>query len=241
MNTVIILAAGQGSRMNADINKQYLDLGGRPILAHTLQIFDESPVIDEIIMVIHRDEEELLTQRILNPYGYRKIFKIVHGGNERQESVRNGLMEVSDHTRIVLIHDGARPFITKDLIRRCVEGTEAFGAISVGVPMKETIKIITEEQFVDYTPERNNVWITQTPQAFKTEIIKKAHELAIDEKLVGTDDAMLVEKMGIRVKMVEGDYTNLKITTPEDLIAAKALLTHKIKSSSIVSQEETND
>jgi len=228
MNTAIILAAGQGSRMNAEINKQYIDLGGRPILSYTLQAFDENKAIDEIIIVIHEDEVELLNSKVLNFYECRKNIKIVYGGNQRQESVRNGLMEVSDSTAIVLIHDGARPFINQNLILKCVEGAEVFGAVSVGVPIKETIKIITEDKFVSYTPKRKNVWITQTPQAFKTEIIKKAHEFALKENLLGTDDAMLVEEMGASVKMLEGDYRNIKITTPEDLIIAKAILTYKI-------------
>lgn len=228
MNTAIILAAGQGSRMNAEINKQYIDLGGRPILSYTLQAFDENTAIDEIIIVIHKNEVELLNNKVLNLYECRKNIKIVYGGNQRQESVRNSLMEVGDSTAIVLIHDGARPFVTQRMIFDCLEGAEFFGAVSVGVPIKETIKIINEDKFVSYTPKRENVWITQTPQAFKTEIIRKAHEFALRENLLGTDDAMLVEEMGASVKMLEGDYRNIKITTPEDLIIAKAILAYKI-------------
>ena len=229
MNTAIILAAGRGTRMKSEMNKQYLVLKGKPIIVHTLRVFQDSPFIDEIILVVNKNEREICQTKILDKYQYSKITKVIHGGDERQKSVLNGLMEIEENTEIVLIHDGARPLVTQDMIQRCVEGAKIFGAVSVGVPIKETIKIMTKDKFVSYTPIREDVWITQTPQAFKIDIIKNAHELAIEREIFGTDDAMLVEHMGHKVKMVEGDYENLKITTPEDLITAEAILNYKRK------------
>lgn len=229
MNTAIILAAGQGKRMNAASNKQYLILKEKPIIAHTIDAFEKCALIDEIILVVHENEQEFCQKNILEKYKYTKIKGLVKGGKERQESVYNGLKEIGEETNIVLIHDGARPLITKQVIQRCIHGAIEHGAVSAGVPIKETIKIMGEDRFVSYTPKREDVWVTQTPQAFQRDIIQKAHEFAIDQGLEGTDDAMLVEHMGLKIKMVEGDYENIKITTPEDLIAAEAILNYKRK------------
>lgn len=227
MNTVIILAAGKGSRMKAELNKQYLILKEKPVLAHTIEVFQESDMIDEIILVVSESEHELCKKEILDQYNYTKVKRMVSGGAERQLSVFNGLNELSEETDIVLIHDGARPLITKKVIERCVVGAKEFGAVSAGVPIKETIKIMKKDKFVKYTPNRENVWVTQTPQAFKVDIIKKAHKFAMESNLLGTDDAMLVEHIGETVKMIEGNYENIKITTPDDLITAEAILKHR--------------
>lgn len=229
MNTAIILAAGQGKRMNAASNKQYLALKDKPILAHTMNTFEKCNLIHQIILVIHEDEEEFCKKNILEKYKYKKIKHLVKGGKERQESVYNGLMAIDKETSIVLIHDGARPLITEQVILRCIQGAIEYGAVSAGVPIKETIKIMGRDRFVSYTPKREDVWVTQTPQAFQKDIILKAHEFAIEQEILGTDDAMLVEHMGMKIKMVEGDYENIKITTPEDLIAAEAILNYKRK------------
>ncbi|SKC87930.1 2-C-methyl-D-erythritol 4-phosphate cytidylyltransferase [Maledivibacter halophilus] len=227
MNTAIILAAGKGTRMRAEFNKQYLLLKGKPIIAHTLDVFERSPLIDEIILVINKDDIALCKKNILKKFKFKKVVKIITGGAQRQDSVMNGLLHISQESKTVLIHDGARPLVTKEIIKRCIEGAEKFGAVSAGVPIKDTIKIMKDDGFVSFTPKRENVWITQTPQGFKSEIIRKAHSFAAKENLFGTDDAMLVEEMGIQVKMVEGDYENIKITTPDDLITAEAILKHK--------------
>ncbi|PAB57545.1 2-C-methyl-D-erythritol 4-phosphate cytidylyltransferase [Anaeromicrobium sediminis] len=227
MNTAIILAAGKGSRMKAQLNKQYLILKEKPILAHTISVFEESPLIDEIILVISEFEHDLCKNKILDKYKFKKVKKIVSGGKERQHSVLKGINAVNEKTDIVLIHDGARPLLTKNVIKKCVDSAKEYGAASVGVPIKETIKIMGKDKFVKYTPKRENVWVTQTPQAFSIEVIKRAHEVAIEQEILGTDDAMLVEHMGGDVKMVEGDYENIKITTPDDLITAEAILAHK--------------
>ncbi|MDF2548396.1 MAG: 2-C-methyl-D-erythritol 4-phosphate cytidylyltransferase [Anaerosolibacter sp.] len=229
MNTAIILAAGQGKRMNAASNKQYLILKEKPIIAHTINAFEKCALIDEIILVVHEHEQEFCQKSILEKYKYTKIKGLVKGGKERQESVYNGLKEIGEETNIVLIHDGARPLITEQVIQRCIHGAIEHGAVSAGVPIKETIKIMGKDRFVSYTPKREDVWVTQTPQAFQKDIILKAHEFAIAQEILGTDDAMLVEHMGLKIKMVEGDYENIKITTPEDLIAAEAILNYKRK------------
>ncbi|WP_432404606.1 2-C-methyl-D-erythritol 4-phosphate cytidylyltransferase [Wukongibacter sp. M2B1] len=227
MNTAIILAAGRGTRMKAEMNKQYLLLKGRPIIAHTIDVFEKSPLIDEIILVINKNDIEVCKKNILEKYKFKKVKKVIIGGKERQRSVYNGILAVNEEAEIILIHDGARPIVSEQIIERCTNGAKEHGAVSAGVPIKETIKIMKADRFVDFTPKRENVWITQTPQAFKTETIKKAHEIAIEENILGTDDAMLIEYMGEKVKMVEGDYENIKITTPEDLMTVEAILSHK--------------
>lgn len=227
MNTAIILAAGKGTRMNAQLNKQYLFLKGKPIIAHTLSAFERSPLVDEIILVVNKNDIELCNKNVLKKFRFKKVAKIINGGTERQASVLNGLSHINPKTEIVLIHDGARPLVTQQIIERCIYGAKEHGAVSAGVPIKDTVKIMKENRFVRFTPKRKDVWITQTPQGFKVEIIKEAHRFATMENILGTDDAMLVEHMGKEVKMVEGDYENLKITTPEDLITAEAILNHK--------------
>lgn len=229
MNTAIILAAGRGTRMNAGMNKQYLMLKDKPILAHSIEIFQKCDLIDEIIVVLNKDEEESCKKNIIGKYGYSKVKELVHGGAERQYSVYNGLMRVSSSCDIVLVHDGARPLITGAAIERCIEGVRNFGAVSCGVPIKETIKVIDENRNVKVTPRRDSIWITQTPQGFKYDILLKAHQNALEEGVTCTDDAILVEQLGINVRMVEGDYENIKITTPDDLIIAESILNYKRK------------
>jgi len=224
MNTAIILAAGKGSRMHAGMNKQFLPLSGKPLLAHTLEAFQNCRAIDGIIVVADREELELCKELIIDAYGFDKVDKLVPGGRVRQQSVYNGLLELPENCSVVVVHDGARPIVTGEIIERCIEGAEAYGAVSAGMPAKETIKVLDGRGFVKYTPERDKVWITQTPQAFKPDIIRKAHESAAAEGISGTDDAFLVEILGIQVKMIESSYENIKVTTPEDIIVAETLM-----------------
>ncbi|MBP7072700.1 MAG: 2-C-methyl-D-erythritol 4-phosphate cytidylyltransferase [Clostridia bacterium] len=224
MNTAIVLAAGKGTRMNAGMNKQFMLINDRPLLAQTLAAFQSCNAIDSIILVAGREELKTCKEQILDVYGFDKVDKLVSGGSERQQSVYNGILELEDDCNIVVIHDGARPILPEGIIERCIEGAKIYGAVSAGMPAKETIKILNEEGFVQYTPERGKVWVTQTPQAFKRDIIEKAHETANIKGISGTDDAFLVECMGIKVKMLEGSYENIKITTPEDIILAEAIM-----------------
>lgn len=223
MNTAIILAAGKGARMNAGINKQFMLLNGKPLLAYTLEIFQNCNAIDSIVLAAGKDELQLCKEQILDIYGFSKVDKLISGGILRQQSVYNGIKSLGD-CDVVVIHDGARPILSEGIIERCIEGAKKYGAVSTGMPAKETVKILNGEGFVEYTPERERVWVTQTPQAFKRDIIEKAHEMANMKGLSGTDDAYLVESMGIKVKMIEGSYENIKVTTPEDIIIAEAIM-----------------
>lgn len=227
MNTAIVLAAGRGSRMNAGMNKQFMPILGKPLLAHTLEIFQSCSLVDSIILVAGRGELELCRKLIVEAHGFSKVDKLIEGGSERQESVYNGLLALEEDCGIVLIHDGARPIITGNLIERCIEGAKEYGAVSAGMPAKETVKILDGKGYVKYTPQRELVWITQTPQAFRRDLIKKAHENAIAEGISGTDDASLVEILGDKVKMLESSYENIKVTTPEDIIVAETLMGRK--------------
>ena len=227
MNTAIILAAGKGARMNAGMNKQFILLNGKPLLAHTLEAFQSCKEIDSIILVAGSDELQLCKEQILDAYGFDKVDKLVSGGSERQQSVYNGIVEVDESCSVLVIHDGARPIVPDNIIERCIEGAKVYGAVSAGMPAKETIKVLDKDGFVECTPERGRLWVTQTPQAFKLDIIRKAHESAGSKGISGTDDAVLVENMGIKVKMIESSYENIKVTTPEDIIIAETLMNKK--------------
>ena len=224
MNTAIILAAGKGARMNAGMNKQFIHINGKPLLAHTLEAFQTCEAIDSIMLVAGKDELQLCKEQIVDAFGFNKVDKLVEGGSERQQSVYNGILQLDDQCEVVVIHDGARPILAADIIERCIEGAKEFGAVTAGMPVKETIKVVDEDGFVDYTPERWKLWVTQTPQAFRADIIREAHESAASKGLSGTDDAFLVENTGCKVKMIESSYENIKVTTPEDIILAKIIM-----------------
>lgn len=222
--SVVIVAAGSGTRMGTPIKKQYLMLNEKEILAHTIEKFQICSSIDEIIIVTGQDEIEYCTNDICRRYKFSKVKAIVEGGAERQDSVYNGLKQVSDQTEVVLIHDGARPLIKAEQIKASIETAYKEGACVVGVPVKDTIKICDNGQMVTSTPSRDTLWVVQTPQAFKYECIMKAYKEGAKNNLVATDDSMMVEAIGHPVKVIHGSYDNIKITTPEDLIIAKSLL-----------------
>lgn len=222
--SAVIPAAGMGSRMERDMNKIFIIMENRPILAHTLEAFQECDEVDEIILVAKNEELEYLRTSFLQEYPFSKVRGIVAGGDTRQDSVYNGLMSVDPACDIVLIHDGARPFVEKRLILDSILGVIEHGACVVGVPVKDTIKVIDQEQKIRYTPQRKTLWSVQTPQSFIYEFIVDAHLRAQDESIEATDDSSLVEQLGYPVHMVMGSYSNIKITTPEDLKFAKAIL-----------------
>ena len=223
MNSVVIVSAGRGSRMKSDINKQFLKIGGKEVIAHTVERFYNNKNIGEIIIVVREDEKEFFQENIINKYGYKNL-KIAFGGKERQDSVYNGLKEVDKNCGIVLIHDGARPFVTNEIIEKSIKCAQKYNCAIVGIPVKDTIKIVNENNDVCNTPDRNTLWSIQTPQVFEYSLIMKAHEKAKDDKYYGTDDSMLIEYLGYNVKVVEGSYDNIKITTPEDLKVAEEIL-----------------
>lgn len=222
--SAVIPAAGMGTRMERDMNKIFIIMENRPILAHTLEAFQECDEVDEIILVAKPEELEYLRTDFLKEYPYSKVRGIVAGGETRQDSVYNGLMSVDPACDIVLIHDGARPFVEKRLILDSILGVIEHGACVVGVPVKDTIKVIDQDQKIRYTPQRKTLWSVQTPQSFVYEFIVDAHLRAQDESIKATDDSSLVEQLGYPVHMVMGSYSNIKITTPEDLKFAKAIL-----------------
>lgn len=227
----IIPAAGMGRRMKTAINKQYLTLGEKPILAHTLDVFEGCSLIAEIILVIKEEEFDLCQDQVLGPYGYRKI-RLVKGGQTRQESVYRGLAACQEDTDLVMIHDGARPLLAESIIRASIDQTIRYQATAVGVPAKNTIKVVDEKGLVSHTPKRESLIEIQTPQTFLMSLIKEAHDQAREKGLEGTDDAFLVEALDHPVKIVIGDYSNIKITTPDDLIIAESMirqLTNKLK------------
>ena len=222
MISAVIVAAGKGIRMNDTVRKQYLPLAGRPVLSHTLSIFDECNLINKIFLVVPKKDFDYCRNNILPML--KKEINLVAGGKERQDSVYNGLLSVGENNGIVIIHDGVRPFTNKEMLESCIKGARKHGACIIGIPVQDTLKQISSSGDIEKTIERNNIWLAQTPQAFKYNIIKKAHEYARMKGHAGTDDANLVEKMGKFVKIIKGSKSNIKITTREDLRLAEVLL-----------------
>ncbi|WP_160036585.1 2-C-methyl-D-erythritol 4-phosphate cytidylyltransferase [Paenibacillus sp. An7] len=211
----VIVAAGRGSRMKTSESKQFLLLQDKPIFIHTLEVFNRIPMIKDIIVVTGAPDvkrcEEWIKQSGLHDH---RTF-VVAGGKERQDSVYAGLQKLE--TDYVLIHDGVRPFVQPNHIEACMKTAEQFGAAVLAVPVKDTIKQVSTDGIITATPDRSSLWSIQTPQAFRLSDVKEAHKLAVESGFSGTDDAMLVERLGRQVMIVEGSYTNIKITTPEDL------------------------
>jgi 2-C-methyl-D-erythritol 4-phosphate cytidylyltransferase len=218
---VVIPAAGQGKRMNAGKNKQFIELEQVPIIIHTLRVFEGHSMCSGIILVINEQEKEEF-QKLLDEFHITKVKEIVSGGNERQFSVYNGLQAVND-CELVLVHDGARPFILHKSIEKLLDKAQETGAATLAVPVKDTIKRV-ENNLVVETVERSTLWSVQTPQAFLLPLILDAHDQANQGNYLGTDDASLIERAGKPVSIVLGDYKNIKLTTPEDLLLAKAIL-----------------
>lgn len=224
-NTAIVLAAGQGKRMNSKVQKQFLELGGKPLLYYSLKCFQDSGMIRDIILVTGAEAVPFCKEEIVEKYGLTKVTKVIPGGKERYDSVYEGLLSC-ENSDFVLIHDGARPFITEEIIRRGIQGVEKTGACVIGMPSKDTVKIADTQGYVAETPDRSTVWTIQTPQIFEYRLIREAHEkIRCRDMSAITDDAMVVEQeTGVKVALVEGSYKNIKITTPEDLDIAEIFL-----------------
>lgn len=223
MNGVVIVAAGTGSRMNMGINKQFIKLEGKEIIAYTIEKFYNNSNIEDIVVVVKEDESDFFKKEILDKYNFKNI-KIAYGGKERQDSVYNGLKLLDKKCHVVLIHDGARPFVSDKIIDNCIEEAKNHKAVVVGVPVKDTIKVIDKDKYIVDTPNRSVLWAVQTPQTFDYNILIDAYKDAFKNGFYGTDDAMLVERIGYKVKMVEGSYNNIKITTQEDLNIGSQIL-----------------
>lgn len=218
---VIIVAAGVGKRMGHAVSKQYLHVGGKPIVVHALAAFAATPAVEAIVLVVG-EQDLAFAQSLVEQYGIQKVAAIVPGGSERQHSVRFGLEALeqvaSSPPEWVLVHDAARPLVTVEVVERCLAAAMAgAGAAVPGVRVKDTIKTVNEEGIIIATPERNRLWAVQTPQAFRVSILREAHRRAREESFLGTDDAMLVERIGVAVSISQGDEQNMKVTTPADL------------------------
>lgn len=222
--TVLIPAAGAGKRMGKAPAKQFLMLGDKPILAHTLLAFQRTTEIDEIIPILSEEDLETCLGEIIEGYHITKVKTLVVGGKERQDSVGNGLHKLEKDAAIVLVHDAVRPFVTPEMIKETVDYAKRGECVTVGVPIKDTIKEVTDQGIVRHTLDRSRLWAIQTPQAFPVKTLKHAYEEAFKKRMYGTDDATIVERMGGAVRVLMGSYENIKITTPEDLMLAEEIL-----------------
>lgn len=219
----IIVAAGKGKRMGTTVSKQFLPLGGKEILAHTVAVFEQTASIRDCILVTGADSLTDVAE-MKKQYGWKKITAIVAGGAERQDSVWNGLQQLAEDVEIVMIHDGVRPFVTEEILQNAIHTVAERGSCVAGVPVKDTIKICDEEQMAVATPERSTLWQIQTPQTFQKDVLIRAYRHARESGFLGTDDASLVERDGGRVQVIEGSYRNIKITTREDILIGEAFL-----------------
>lgn len=222
MISAIVLAGGRGKRMNYHKSKQFIEIKGKPVLVYTLEKFIYNKSIDEVILVLPEDEVDYCKKEVLQRYSL-KVDRIVIGGKERQDSVFNAL-EAMEKANIVLIHDGARPFISEKIIEEGIKYANIYGAAAPGVTPKDTIKVKNEDNISVDTPDRNMLVAVQTPQCFKYDEIYQCHRKIKEENAIVTDDTSVVERYGHKVYLYEGDYTNIKITTPEDLILAERLI-----------------
>lgn len=231
--TAIVLSAGKGSRMNSDIPKQYMLLDDKPVIYYSLKAFEDSAVT-EIILVTGKGDAEYCQNEIVQKYNIKKVTAIVEGGKERYDSVYNGL-EAANDPDYVLIHDGARPLLDDEIIADSIEAVKEYDACVVGMPVKDTIKISDKDGYASETPDRNLLWLIQTPQAFSYKLILEAYKKMYSDIEAGktlpaiTDDAMVVEyAANKKVKLIKGSYENIKITTPEDIGVAKIFLKNRI-------------
>ena len=222
--SAIILAGGSGRRMADSTPKQYLEICGKPILNYSIDAFESAESISEIILVVPHGQVEYCRQMIVEPWNYSKVTRIIEGGTTRQESSLKGILVTSQGSSFVMIHDGARPFVQSQEIENMVKEMTGKSAVIIAVQVKDTIKRVSENAVIEETLERSNLWAAMTPQAFKRDLIIKAHEKAVESGHQATDDASLVEIMGEKVHIMEGNYMNMKITTKEDLVIGEAIL-----------------
>lgn len=220
----IVLAGGAGKRMGSSTSKQFLLLDNKPILVHTLQVFQECKPVDGIYLVVNHRDLPLIQEEILETYHFSKVMKLVIGGRLRQDSVRNGLEAIDESCDVVIIHDAARPFVSPAFVEKSIFLMEMFDAVVPAIPARDTIKVISKEGFVLKTLERDALWHIQTPQTFKYDLIAKAYREGMAKKLCAYDDSTFIEHLGKKVKVVEGSPYNIKITTPEDLLIARGIL-----------------
>ncbi|MDU4961376.1 MAG: 2-C-methyl-D-erythritol 4-phosphate cytidylyltransferase [Sporomusaceae bacterium] len=223
----IIAAAGSGSRMGGGLNKQFILLNGLPVLARSLYAIAACPEVDGLIIVSAPAQLAALTE-LAGSLALGKPFRLVAGGSERQYSVANALAAVPEDAEFILVHDGARPLVLPQQVSEVLAAARSFGAAGLAAPVKDTIKTVNADGFVTGTPDRSLLWAIQTPQAFAARLLRQAYAQAAADGYLGTDDASLVERLGVRIKLVNGGYENLKITTGEDVCLAEALLSRRM-------------
>lgn len=210
--------------MGGTVPKQFLALGGLPLLVHALRVLEASSAIHGVILAVPQTEREYCLDQVVVPHGFKKVSKIVSGGEHRQDSVHHALAEVDRETEIVLVHDAVRPFLTERMVREVIEQAAKHGAAIVAIPMRDTVKQVGADGAIERTVDRRHLWLAQTPQAFRRDWLEEAHRKAQLEGVRATDDAHLVELLGRRVAVVEGSGENIKVTRPEDMIIAEAIL-----------------
>jgi 2-C-methyl-D-erythritol 4-phosphate cytidylyltransferase len=212
----VIVAAGEGKRMGGSARKQFARVGGKPMIAYTLEVFEALDLVDHMVVVVPRDSTEWVREEVIEAYGFKKVHAVVGGGEARQQSVYNGLKGLKDKTTIAVIHDAVRPLVSEALLRRVIDAARKTGAAITAVPARDTVKQVESGQIVG-TLDRRLLWLAQTPQAFAYNAIADAHRKAAEEHFTATDDASLLEKYGTKVTVAVGSYSNLKITSPEDM------------------------
>jgi len=220
----IIVSAGRGVRMNRSTPKQYLLLRGRPVLFHTVMAFSKCPEVDKIVLVVPEKDIQYCREQLLSGLRINTPVKVLAGGKRRQDSVFNGILSIDDRDAIVVIHDGVRPLIRPEMISLCINKAKISGACILGVPLQDTLKTVDCDGLIQRTINRERLWTAQTPQAFHYQLIRDAHEAAAKAGVEATDDAALLERMGLPVNILLSTVDNIKITTNDDLVLADAIL-----------------
>jgi len=229
-NIAVIAAAGNGERLNCHTSKMLAKILGRPLLSYTLDIFEKSRNIDEVILVVHKKDLEIIREEIIKKYKYKKVNKIIIGGLTRQESVYLGLCSIKDTDGIACIHDGARPLVEEWMIEKTIKTADEYDGAIMAVPVIETIKkVILKNGLVEETVNRNKFWVVQTPQAFKIRYIQELYKKAQEQRLTTTDDASIVENYGGKVKIINSSRENIKVTTSVDILLAEILIKNRLK------------
>ena len=225
----IIPSAGKGKRMAHSVPKYFIRLEDKPVLAYTLEAFEKCPDVNQVLLVVRSGEEKYCLKEVVEKYQFRKVLKVVIGGERRQDSVYNGIKELDQDTDIVVVHDGVRPFVPPALISETIKLAMYVDGVVAALPVKDTIKEVTRDGLIKGTPNRDSLWFAQTPQTFKKRVLEEAFMRAFTDKFHGTDEASLVERMGGKVKIIEGSHENIKITTKEDLFYAELILRSRRK------------
>jgi 2-C-methyl-D-erythritol 4-phosphate cytidylyltransferase len=222
--SAIIAAAGLGKRFREVIKKQFMPFGGKPLIVYSIERFEESELIKEIILVVSEDSTSYCQREIVDRYRFKKVTKIIRGGEERQHSVKSGFDSISNDTDVVVVHDGVRPFVTVSLIDEVIRECLKSGGAIAAIPVTDTIKKSSAKNDIEDTISREALWLAQTPQAFRYDLLKMAYEKTAIDGFLGTDESSLVERLGVPIGLVPGSQINIKITTHEDLLLGELML-----------------